>query len=546
LQKPDSIIPSMAMRGISRLGNRNVFAAVLLFGLLAMTARNAIDPDLWWHLRTGQWIVETGQVPHSDPFSFSRAGHAWVSHEWLSEVVFYELWKHGGAAALIVFSAIVTTLGFMLLYLRCLSCAAGRSRSRYWAAAATVFGALAAAPSWGVRPQMFTFTLASLLLWLLERGCDRGNERGNENKKDRPRLLFWIPPLFLLWLNLHGGFALGPALLLAYGVGLLMETAAGNTPWPEARPIFLRVLLLLLVCLALVPLNPSGAHLYRYPLDTLRSSGMRSFIGEWRSPDFHQGLYRPLLLLWLLLLTALATFRSRPRGRVLVPLLLTSFAALDAARHIPIFVLLAIPVIAAALPVASEASAFSERPPILSHFRPVFSLAVLLLMAVFASAKWVSLARNQNAREAEQFPQAAVAFLRASDYPARIFVFYDWGGYAIWKLYPQYRVFVDGRADLYGDDLVRQAIRTVVDLRTGWQDVLDSWKMEVVLVPPSCALAQALLLDPKWQAVFSDSKAIVLFRRHPAAENTGITADMSSDGQKGEKMFPRVIRNLRN
>ena len=96
------------------------FAAILLFGLLAMTARPAADPDLWWHLRTGQWIVETGHVPHSDPFSFTRAGHAWVSHEWLSEVVFYELWKHAGAAALIVFSAIITTAGFMLLYLRCL------------------------------------------------------------------------------------------------------------------------------------------------------------------------------------------------------------------------------------------------------------------------------------------------------------------------------------------------------------------------------------------------------------------------------------------
>src|SRR5580704_6297240 len=97
--------------------NTNImFALVLLLGLLAMTARNAVDPDLWWHLRTGQWIVETGHVPHSDPFSFTRTGHAWVSHEWLSEVVFYELWKHGGAAGLIVFSAIITTTGFMLLY----------------------------------------------------------------------------------------------------------------------------------------------------------------------------------------------------------------------------------------------------------------------------------------------------------------------------------------------------------------------------------------------------------------------------------------------
>ena len=245
-----------------------MFSLVLLLGLFGMTARPATDPDLWWHLRTGQWIVETGHVPHSDPFSFTRAGHAWVSHEWLSEVVFYELWKHGGAAALIVFAAMVTTAGFMLLYLRCPPYG-GR---RHWAAAATVVGALASAPCWGVRPQMFTFTLASLLLWLLERGTERGT------KKDRPRLLLWIPPLFLLWLNLHAGFALGPALVLAYGVGLMMETASGNTPWQEARPILLRVLLLLLVCLALVPLNPSGAQLYRYPFDTLRSSGMRSFI----------------------------------------------------------------------------------------------------------------------------------------------------------------------------------------------------------------------------------------------------------------------------
>ncbi len=88
-----------------------IFAAILLFGLLAMTARPATDPDLWWHLRSGQWIVETGHVPHSDPFSFTRAGHAWVSHEWLSEVVFYELWKHGGAAALIVFLWSTEALG---------------------------------------------------------------------------------------------------------------------------------------------------------------------------------------------------------------------------------------------------------------------------------------------------------------------------------------------------------------------------------------------------------------------------------------------------
>src|ERR1700730_4349765 len=341
------------------------FAAILLFGLLAMTARPATDPDLWWHLRTGRWIVETGHVPHSDPFSFTRAGHSWVSQEWLSEVAFYELWKHAGVSALIVFSAIITPAGFLLLYLRCLFYGA----EKHWAAAATAFGALASAPSWGVRPQMFTFTLASLLLWLLESG----------HEKDRLKLLLWIPPLFLLWLNLHAGFALGLALLFAYGAGLIVETGVGNTPWKNARPIVLPILLLLLACLALVPLNPSGAQLYRYPFDTLRSSAMRSFIVEWFSPDFHGWLYRPFLLVWLVFVAALASSRSRPKGRVIVPLLLTSFAALDAVRHIPIFVLVAIAVIATALPVASASPAASRWRPNPSRFRPLFNIAAVIL-----------------------------------------------------------------------------------------------------------------------------------------------------------------------
>jgi hypothetical protein len=534
------------LRLLQRLHSTEIaFAGILLFGLLAMTARNAVDPDLGWHLRTGQWIAETGHIPHSDDFSFTRVGQPWVSHEWLSEVVFYELWKHGGAAALIVFSAIITTVGFMLLYLRCLP----YGGARHWAAAATAFGAVAAAPSWGVRPQMFTFALASLLLWLLEAG------------EHRPRLLLWIPLLFLLWLNLHAGFALGPALILAYGVGLLLETAVGSTPWPQARPILWRVLLLLLACLALVPLNPSGAQLYRYPFDTLRSPGMRSFIVEWFSPDFHQWLYRPFLLLWLLVLTALASSRWQPKGRVIVPLFLTAFAALDAVRHIPIFVLVAVPGIAAALPVAgsthpsagaqgrlskSERRGASATAPVSSRFLALFNAAVLVLMAGFAIVNWVGLARNQDAREAERFPEKAVSFLRAGHYPERIFVSYGWGGYAIWKLYPEYRVFVDGRADLYGDDLLRQSIQTLVEIRTGWRDVLDRWKVEAVLVPPSCALAQALLLDPNWHVAFHDSQAIILLRPHPAPQNAENLDWPPSKGQNSEKMFPRAIPNLRN
>jgi len=229
------------------------------------------------------------------------------------------------------------------------------------------------------------------------------------------------------------------------------------------------------------------------------------------------------LLVWLALFVVFARGRSRPSWRWMAPLLLTAGAALDAVRHIPIFVLLAIPMIAAALPAASPALPLSYRRAARSRLRlrPAFNIAVVMLLAVFALVRWVSLARGQNNHEAEQYPQKAAAFLETGRYPRNLFAYYDWGGYAIWKLYPGYRVFVDGRADLYGEDLLRQ-FKTAVDVRRGWREILDRWKIAIVLVPAKCALAQALLLDPNWHEEFSDPQATVLLRMPAVVKNTGL------------------------
>ncbi len=484
---------------IPALTARRTFAFILLFGLLAMTARHAVDPDLWWHLRTGEWIVETGHVPRVDPFSFTRAGQLWISHEWLSEVALYETWKYLGFAGLILLSALITTLGFLLLYFRC-------DGIPHWCAAATALGALASAPAWGVRPQMFTFAFTSLLLWLLEQ------------RERRPRLLLVIPPMFLLWLNLHAGFALGPALMLAYAFGLLVEAALGEASWQTVRPLVLRVLGVLVICVAIVPLNPRGVQLYRYPFDTVLSSSMRSFIVEWFSPDFHQARFMPYLLVWLALLLVLAGGSRRPAIRILVPLILTAGLSLDAVRHIPIFVLLAVPVIAKGLstrfPLRSEALGRSYADGV----KPIFVVLALVLMAGFAVTRWTVLVRGQAAAVAEAIPEKAVEVLESGNYGERLFAYYDWGGYAIFKLYPKYRVFIDGRADLYGDDVLHQ-FQAAAQVRSGWKEVVDGWQLRTVLVPQNCALAQALMLAPDWRIQYTDSQSVLLVREVQPREN---------------------------
>ena len=486
------------------LANRRwFFATLLLLGLLAMTARPTLDPDLWWHLRTGQLIVETGHVPHTDPFSFTRGGQPWIAHEWLSEVVFYRLFKFGGPAALIVFSSLVTTAGFLILYIRCHGAA-------HWAAAATVLGAVASAPCWGTRAQMFTFTLASLLLWLMERAADR------------PLLLFWIPPLFVLWVNLHAGFALAPVLLLLIAAGLIVETITGTTPVAEARPLFGHALLAVVACVVLVPLNPIGAHLYRYPFDTVKAAELRALIVEWQSPNFHSFMSKPFLAVILLLIVGFASKRVHARARTMVPLFFLLLSGLDAVRHIPIFILVAVPLLcdimsSAPDPIASETRRRRQT-------SPIFNAAVLVLLATFALWRWTTLARSQESREAALFPATAITYLsaRPPSQPGNLFAYYDWGGYAIWKLYPHYRMFVDGRSDLYGDQYLRQ-FETAMGVRSGWQTVLDKSHVEAVLIPPDTPLAQALLLDPSWTSPCRDSVGILFLRRAGGTQRPEVT-----------------------
>jgi hypothetical protein len=414
-----------------------------------------------------------------------------VLHEWLSELILFGLWRFTGWAGLIIFSAIVTTTGFMLLFWRC-------AAPPHWAVAATVLGVLASAPTWGVRPQMFTFLFASFWLWLLERS------------EQRPWFLAWIPPLFLLWLNLHGGFALGPALLIAYLIGLIWEALSGDTEWRLVRGRAFSLLLTLGICLALVPLNPSGTELYRYPLDVLRSGTMRSFILEWHSPDFHQGTYFPLLLLSLALVIVFALLPVRLRTRTLVPLLGSFLAALDAIRHIPIFVLLAVPVIAAAFQYRRPRITLQARSGARRLKARAFAV-VTVLMALFAVAEWAKLARDQSESEEQTYPVQAVRKLAALQVRDRVFAYYDWGGYLIWKLYPSSKVFVDGRADLYVTGMLRQ-FQDVMQLRPGWRQILDFWDVKTVLVPSSSAVAQALALDPSWHMQYQDAKASLFVR----------------------------------
>jgi hypothetical protein len=480
------------------LQTRRAFVIILGLGFFTMAARNVTDPDVWWHLRTGQLIVQTHAIFHTDPYSFTRFGQPWIDHEWLSQILIFGMYRLAGWGGLIVGFGAITAAAYLLVFLRC----PGRP---YVAGVITLLGAFASAPSWGVRPQMLTLLLASVLLLILERSTQR------------PKLLWWTPALMLLWVNLHAGYALGIALMTLFLVGDALDVAFGFKDRTASADRFRALTLAIAACAAVVPLNPYGAVMYAYPLETLRSRAMQSYIGEWFSPDFHQARYLPTLVMILatVALPALSPRRLRPREILLLSV--TTYAAMRSVRHIPIYALVAIPILSATLLAWWQERGKAQGPKSkLASLTPAKSFLNALLLAgfiVFLVARVRYVAHRQAETEAKELPAAAVSFIAVHQPPVPMLNHYNWGGYFIWRLYPEYRVYIDGRADLYGDAFMEDLATTYYLRGDSWRSPFEKWGIRTVVLPPDAPLVTALQASPDWETIYSDHQAVVLTKK---------------------------------
>lgn len=485
------------MLSSSFLQTRRLFVIILALGLFTMAARNVTDPDVWWHLRTGQLMVQTHAVFHADPYSFTRFGQPWVDHEWLSQILMYSLYRLAGWSGLIVVFAALIAGAFLLVFWRC----PGRP---FVAGLITLLGAFASAPSWGVRPQMLTLLLASVLLLILERSYGR------------PKLLWWTPVLMLLWVNLHAGYAVGIALMALFLVGDALDVGFGFKSEASAAR-FRNLAAVIVVCAAVVVVNPYGTAMYAYPLETLRSRAMQSYINEWFSPDFHQPRYWPTLAMILATLALPAMSPRRLRPREILLLLVATYAALRSVRHIAIYALIAIPILSAMVVGWWQGRGFAKdirpKPTAMTPAKTLLNAVLLAGFLLFVVVRVRYVAHRQDKAEAKEFPATAVSFIAAHRPPAPILNHYNWGGYFIWRLYPEYRVYIDGRADLYGDAFMNQ-FATIYYLKgDSWRSSFDKWGIRTVVLPPDAPLVTALRSLPDWQTVYSDSQAVVLTRK---------------------------------
>ena len=481
---------------------RTLLVAGVMIVILALFISGIQDPDFWWHLRIGRWMVDNGRLPSHDLFTFTVPGHVWTDHEYLTEVLMWLIYSATGALGLSVAFGLVTWSGFWLMYRRV------RRQPFVIVGLGLALAAVAGAPIWGPRAQMITFALTCLELYWID-----GYLSG------RSRALYFFPLVMVLWANLHGGWVIGFAWL---GAALLAELIGWvwnpSNPAHRAHVRFLAIVTG--ASLVAVLATPHGFSLYLYPLLTVGSVAQEKLIVEWFSPDFHQNFVRPFEAMVFVLIAGFALRRPR-----LYDFLLTAMAlafALQSVRNVVLFIAAATPAIINTYSEywkeLSTARGWKPALPPRNLFAAVTAIVLLVIIgATFLRIGVETSAAKQQSLDAASYPIGAADWLAAHpDVGTRMYDQYGWGGYLANRFYPETnrRVFIFGEAALMGDPLLNQ-YEDVQTLRTDWKAVLDQYQVDYIVYNRGEALANVLATQPEWTMVFQDSIAVIYVRAKP-------------------------------
>jgi hypothetical protein len=483
--------PAMTFRSTDLL--RSIFSFPVMCMFLLSTVifefcvKQFAEPDIWWHLRDAQNLIEYHSFSRADTYSFTAAGLARPNFEWLSEVAYYLAFKAWGLQGPLLVSIVVSVLIFAGVYYLC--CRSGADCKD--AVIVTLLAVFLGTISIGPRMLLFGWLCMVALLILLDeyRRAGRG--------------LWLVPPLFLLWINLHGSWAFGMVVLGIFIVSGLLSGEWGLVVahrWSRSQ---LRNLLLVgVTSFALLFVNPFGYKLVLYPFEVaLRQQIAVQHVEEWRPLDLSTGNGKLALVVIFALLASVLFSRRRWR---LDEALVTGFALWTALSHGRFLFFLGL-VVAPLLAVHLNLFTPYER----KLDKPWLNAGVMAGVIVFFFLSFPSTAILQQKVD-HGFPTAALHFMREHQMSGRVFNQYHWGGYVEWNT-PELKSFIDGRADVFVANGVfddyGKASNIIEPL-----EVLDKYPIEYVLLQRNRPLTYVLEHSMGWRPIYSDQVAVLFAR----------------------------------
>jgi hypothetical protein len=498
----------------------HVWIAVALMLIALRPLLTPIPPnDFWWHMATGRAIVEQGAIPPVDSFSYTRAGEPFYNQGWLAQVLLYGLYQLGGIPLLVLVQAAVIALAYGLLLRLCLL----RTGQVKLSVGLLLLTTLPLSfDNWIVRPQSYTFPLFVGFLTIL-----------TEYRLGRANRLWLLPLLMALWVNLHGTFVLGGAMIaLTLAAEWLKRRAAARRedlswatrpigtpedvlkrPEPERLPSLRALLLWGAATAAALLLNPRGPEVLGYVRNLLGSNAVTTLVTEWAPPTIRD-INGVIFFLFLLLCIVVMTYaRRRPDFTDLLLAGAFLWLALGAVRNIVWFgfvatVLVAVQAATLLPPPAARRPAGS---PALNAML-VGMLGLLLVLGL----PWIKphlMPPSVGALLDEGTPEQAVAFMRAQpDRPRHLFHSEGYGSYLIWAA-PEQKVFIDTRIELYPYEQWRDYI--YLGQAADMDRLLGKYDIDGLLLNKKSqeGLVKAARADGRWEVRYEDEQTIYLTRK---------------------------------
>lgn len=457
--------------------------------------RLLMDGSTGIHIRAGDYILATHQVPRTDPFSFTVPGKPWYAFEWLSELIFGGVHSTWGLKGIVILTGLVLTTCLVVVFWSMLARGANA-----WIA--VLLGLLAVTGSnvgFHARPHIFTFLMLAVTALVVER--DRQRHTG----------AVWIlVPLTVLWTNLHGGF-----FILFPFLGLLVIGSALEGSIADAK----RYCGLLAACALASVLNPYGVALHRHVLFTVTDSWTSTFVAEFKSPSFHNDLLFAYMIVLFLALGVGGLLLMRRQITEVLWIAFFAYCSLSAVRHVPLFLIVVTPIVAVEL--SSWWSAWVARLPKNSAARILDDIGAPLVASSQHVSLWLPAAvivlfltcgTWPTEFPHEIFPAKIVSHHADLIASSRVYTSDQWADYLLYRNYPRQRVFMDDRHQFYEAGIGNDYL-TLDGGGRDWRRILDRYKVDTVLSKAGTPLASILRERPDWRIVEEDDLAVLFARR---------------------------------
>ena len=469
-------------------------APALVCAHLAVVA----DPDVWWHLRTGQWILEHGNLPKTEPFSVFGAGKPWAAYSWLFELLVLQLFKGLGLTGLVAYTA-----GMVVAITAALHRLTRRLQQDFTVALLLTFaGSFCLISLWTPRSWLFSILFFVLELDVLMQA----------RKTGKMRELYWLPLLFALWANLHVQFVIG---LLALAVLVGETLLAGWWSAIETRINPVRLCAVSAACLLATLVNPYGWKIYAVVYDLASQHGVMSQVSELKAIPF-RGMQDYGVLLFAL---AAAAVIGRSRRLEVFELLLLAFAVLVSFRSLRdewVVVVVASAIVARGVQ-GDARNLFVVR----AWAAPLVVAATCVVVFLGFRLQGVDNA-FLSTELGKSLPVGAADFIKQKGLRGPVYDDYSWGGYLIWN--PGLSVVIDGRQNVYGDERINRNIATWGGVRN-WASDPDLKTASVVVGPVNAPLIQLLRMSPAFDLAYEDKVAAVFVPRAHGETVAGTQAD---------------------